>query len=192
MGEKSRQQKQHILDAARKVFADKGFKNVTMKDIVEECGISRGGLYLYFQNTDEIFAEILRQDADEADEVFTRQLTEDASATDILSVFLKEQKKELLRRKENITAAAFEYFLGNRIPRRENLMHRQFEGGARAVAKLIEIGVENGEFVCSDPVGTAYNIMFVLSGMKINSQTIGLNESMVDSQILFLVNRITS
>ncbi len=192
MGEKSKQKKQYILDNARRVFANKGFKNVTMKDIVDACDISRGGLYLYFQNTDEIFAEILRQDADEADDVFTRQLTEDASASDILELFLKEQKKELLRRKDNISTAIFEYFLGNRVPRKENLMHRQFEGGVRAIAKLIEIGTENGEFVCSDPTGTAYNIMFVLSGMRINSRTIGLNEAMVDSQILFILQGITS
>ena len=51
MGEKSIQKRQHILDAARKVFVEKGFKNVTMKDIVEACEISRGGLYLYFDNT---------------------------------------------------------------------------------------------------------------------------------------------
>ena len=44
MGEKSVQKKKYILDTARKVFAEKGFKNVTMKDIVEACEISRGGL----------------------------------------------------------------------------------------------------------------------------------------------------
>ena len=51
MGEKSVQKKQYILETARKVFAEKGYKNVTMKDIVEACEISRGGLYLYFDST---------------------------------------------------------------------------------------------------------------------------------------------
>ena len=50
MGEKSLQKKKHILDTARRVFAEKGYKNVTMKDIVEACDISRGGLYLYFDS----------------------------------------------------------------------------------------------------------------------------------------------
>ena len=30
-----------------------------MKDIVEACDISRGGLYLYFENTSQIFMEVL-------------------------------------------------------------------------------------------------------------------------------------
>ncbi|MCR8642469.1 TetR/AcrR family transcriptional regulator [Paenibacillus sp. N1-5-1-14] len=55
--------KQHkkieILQAAEQVFIRKGFGRVTMKDIVEQCQISRGGVYLYFSSTDEIFQAIL-------------------------------------------------------------------------------------------------------------------------------------
>ena len=46
MGEKSVQKKKLILETARKVFVEKGYKKVTMKDVVEACNISRGGLYL--------------------------------------------------------------------------------------------------------------------------------------------------
>lgn len=49
---------------------EKGFKKVTMKDIVEACDISRGGLYLYFENTSQIFMEVLRMESEEADDVF--------------------------------------------------------------------------------------------------------------------------
>ena len=59
MSEKSEQKKQFIVDKARGVFAEKGYKNVTMKDIVDACGISRGGLYLYFSSTQELFLEVL-------------------------------------------------------------------------------------------------------------------------------------
>ena len=49
MGDKSAQKKKFIVETARQVFKKKGFKEVTMKDIVEACDISRGGLYLYFK-----------------------------------------------------------------------------------------------------------------------------------------------
>ena len=99
MGEKSVQKRKYILETARKVFVDKGFKKVTMKDIVEACGISRGGLYLYFDDTSQIFLEVLKMESQEADDVFSDTITEDATAADILFLFLREQKKELLRRK---------------------------------------------------------------------------------------------
>ena len=68
MGEKSEIKKKYILDKARTVFAEKGFKNVTMKDIVDACEISRGGLYLYFSSTDELFLSVLSSETEEDDE----------------------------------------------------------------------------------------------------------------------------
>ena len=100
MGEKSVQKKRYIVETARKVFVEKGFKKVTMKDIVEACDISRGGLYLYFESTSQIFLEVLKMESQEADDIFSDNITEDATAADILILFLKEQKKELLRKKD--------------------------------------------------------------------------------------------
>ena len=74
MGDKSEQKRKFILETARKVFIEKGFKNVTMKDIVEACDISRGGLYLYFNSTREIFLEVLKLEASEADDVFSNNI----------------------------------------------------------------------------------------------------------------------
>ena len=87
MGEKSVQKKKYILETARKVFVEKGFKKVTMKDIVEACEISRGGLYLYFDNTSQIFLEVLKMESQETDDVFSDNITEDATAADILVLF---------------------------------------------------------------------------------------------------------
>ena len=113
MGEKSVQKRKYILDTAKKVFVEKGYKSVTMKDIVEACNISRGGLYLYFDSTEQILLEILQMEAEETDDVFTQNITEEDTAADILTLFLKEQKKELLQ-KNNLTVAIYEYFLGSR------------------------------------------------------------------------------
>ena len=41
MGDKSTQKKQYIIEKAKGVFIKRGYKDVTMKDIVEECQISR-------------------------------------------------------------------------------------------------------------------------------------------------------
>ena len=93
MGERSTQKRQLIIQAARRVFAEKGYKDVTMTDIVEACGISRGGLYLYFDNTGELFLEVMRAEEGMADDVFSGQLGEDAAAVDVLMVFFREPKR---------------------------------------------------------------------------------------------------
>ena len=186
MGEKSLQKKQYILETARKVFVEKGYKNVTMKDIVEACDISRGGLYLYFGSTEELLLEVLQKDAEEIDDVFSEGITEEDSAADILTLFLKEQKKELLRKKNNLTMAVYEYAFENK-EKKDQMMRRQFEAGVRVLEKLIESGIASGEFYCENPKGAANNIMYVLEGMKINSQTMGITEAMFDEQLLYIM-----
>ncbi len=189
MSEKSEQKKQYIVDTAREVFVEKGYKNVTMKDIVDACGISRGGLYLYFSSTQEIFLEVLeaerkgQEDSGEMEEL----LGKDAFASDILALFLKEQKKELLRRKNNLTMAAYEYFFAHKVPKRDNLLRKRFDTAVRIIGRLIAAGVENGEFYCEDTMGAARNIMYVLEGLKIASQTRGVTEEMVDREILYIM-----
>lgn len=187
MGEKSVQKKRYIVEKAREIFVEKGFKKVTMKDIVEACDISRGGLYLYFENTSQIFMEVLRMESEEADDVFSDSITEDATAADILLLFLKEQKKELLRKKNTLTQATYEFYFENELPKRDNILKKQFDSAVKIIEKLIEAGVDNGEFICEDCEGTARNIMFVLEGLKISAQTIGVTAEAVDREILYLL-----
>lgn len=68
MGAKSEQKKLYILETAKAVFVEKGFRTVTMKDIVEACNISRGGLYLYYNNTAEIFRDVLKLEATQTED----------------------------------------------------------------------------------------------------------------------------
>lgn len=192
MGDKSEQKRKLILETARNVFIEKGFKNVTMKDIVEACDISRGGLYLYFNSTKELFLEVLRLEALETDDVFSNNIPEDATAADILALFLKEQKKELLRKKNNLTMATYEFYFSEDIPRKDNILKKQFDSAVKIINKLIEAGVDNGEFYCEDPLGTARNIMFVLEGLKISSQTIGISQETVDKELYYILQGLTN
>ena len=187
MGEKSVQKKQYILETARKVFAEKGYKNVTMKDIVEACEISRGGLYLYFDSTEQILLEILQMEAQETDDVITGQITQEDTAADILLLFLKEQKKELLQKKNSLTVAVYEYFFDRKSTDKNNMLRKRFDAGVKVLEKLIEAGIASGEFYCENPKGAASNIMYVLEGMKINAQTFGITEKMVDEQLLYIM-----
>lgn len=190
MGEKSIQKKKYILETARRVFMEKGFKKVTMKDIVEACEISRGGLYLYFESTNQIFMEVLKMESQEADDVFSDSITEDATAADILILFLKEQKKELLRKKDTLTQAIYEFYFEDEVPKKNNVLKKQFDSAVRIIEKLIETGNENGEFYCEDCKGAARNIMFVLEGLKISAQTIGITAEDVDREILYILRTL--
>lgn len=52
--------KEHILLVSLSLFLQKSFKEVTMKEIVEKTGLSKGAFYHYFSSKEELFIEIIR------------------------------------------------------------------------------------------------------------------------------------
>ncbi len=48
-----------ILDAATRVFAEKGYHRATTKDIAREAEIAEGTIYLYFKNKSELLIALL-------------------------------------------------------------------------------------------------------------------------------------
>lgn len=186
MGEKSEQKRSYILDTARKVFMEKGFRGVTMQDIVEACAISRGGLYLYFGSTEEIFLEVLKQEQSK-EETSIGDIPEDAAVSDILALFFKEQKKEILRKKNSLTIATYEFYFQNKVSKKENVMKRQFDAGVLILENLIRSGIRTGEFYCEDPRGAAGNIMYVLEGLRVVAGTVGISEAAIDKELFYMM-----
>ncbi len=51
--------KAHILIISLKLFLQKNFKEVTMKEIVKKTGLSKGAFYHYFESKEQLFYEII-------------------------------------------------------------------------------------------------------------------------------------
>ncbi len=190
MGDKSAQKKQFILQKSRAVFVAKGYKNVTMKDIVEACDISRGGLYLYYDGTAAIFSDILKMDANETDDQLAKELTNGSSIADILTVFLKAQKTEILRKNDSLAVANYEYSFERMSLKEDTGVKKQFEISVRVIEKLIERGVESGEFACEYPLLAARNMMYAIEGMKIMSQTAGITSDAVNKELAYIMGSL--
>jgi AcrR family transcriptional regulator len=49
-----------ILEAALAVFAERGLSAARLEDIAQRAGVSKGTIYLYFANKEELFREVVR------------------------------------------------------------------------------------------------------------------------------------
>jgi AcrR family transcriptional regulator len=49
-----------ILEAALEVFAERGLSAARLEDIARRAGVSKGTIYLYFPNKEELFREVVR------------------------------------------------------------------------------------------------------------------------------------
>jgi AcrR family transcriptional regulator len=57
--ERSEKSKQHILDAALKLFSHRGYGATSVRDIAEEAGVSKGNVYHHFPDKETIFRALL-------------------------------------------------------------------------------------------------------------------------------------
>jgi AcrR family transcriptional regulator len=58
------QTRTRILDAALNIFANKGYHNTRMDEIVEESHTSKGSIYFHFPNKERLFLALVDQFAD--------------------------------------------------------------------------------------------------------------------------------
>lgn len=56
------EKRRQILDGARRVFSQLGFDATSVSDIAREAGVSKGTLYVYFENKEQLFAAIVDQE----------------------------------------------------------------------------------------------------------------------------------
>jgi AcrR family transcriptional regulator len=56
------QRRNAILNAARKMFFEKGFRDVTVENIARKAELSKGSVYLHFSSKEEIYTQILLND----------------------------------------------------------------------------------------------------------------------------------
>jgi AcrR family transcriptional regulator len=52
------QARERIVQAALRVFAEKGYHEATMEDVADRLGVSEGTIYLYFKSKRELFKAI--------------------------------------------------------------------------------------------------------------------------------------
>lgn len=70
--------REHILDTAARLFMQKSYKDVTMKEIVDQTGMSKGAVYHHFTSKEELFGEIVDQYFLKAMQVPFHQLPQDS------------------------------------------------------------------------------------------------------------------
>lgn len=85
------QRKELILEAARKLFQERGFLNVTISDIAETSELSIGTLYLYFKNKDDIYAGLACLGSQKVDALLDSALHQKKKLTQRELVFFIEK-----------------------------------------------------------------------------------------------------
>src|SRR4051812_30348895 len=141
-----------ILDAALEVFGERGLALARLDDIAKRAGVSKGTIYLYFPNKEELFREMVRDIVVGQLEAAERAISESTgSATDTLVDFMRNywqrvrgpQFGPLFRL---IHAEIHNFPDLGRFYGEEVVLRQQ-----RLIAGIVQRGIDSGEFREVDP-----------------------------------------
>jgi AcrR family transcriptional regulator len=141
--------KSAILKAARKLFFDKGFKNVTVESIAKKAELSKGSVYLYFKSKEEIYTHILLGDIDKFHKIMAGMMQEGQSSSAMLMALANiyadffMSDRELFRIMMNYMLNTDHMNLPEEI---DHLIIKATNKTVDIIEEIFMIGIRSGEF----------------------------------------------
>ena len=140
------ERKEQILDAAMTVFAQKGFHQARMDDIVEQSGLSKGTIYWYFKSKHEIISTIMGKIFEAEFKSLQELLEEDSSAVSKINKFINMAQYDV----ENMllqTPLTYEFISSaSREPEIRLTLQKYLRNYIELMNAIIQQGVDSGEF----------------------------------------------
>lgn len=162
----SEERRPQIVEAATQVFIRKGYRKTTMPDIAREAGLSVGGVYWYFKSKDEVVLALLEEIFQSDLESMKILLDSDSSATERLKFFVAAS----IRNYDEIAwinSVGLEFFgQAGHDPLVRGFIQAYISHYRQALVRLIEQGIERGEFRTVNPVDTANAIIGLEEGLS--------------------------
>nr|WP_305139041.1 TetR/AcrR family transcriptional regulator [uncultured Schaedlerella sp.] len=189
MNKKGQKTREHIKKCAAVLFAEKGFKQVTMKDICEAAQLSRGGLYCHYESTRQIFQEMIDDMMSRQDQEFDLRIGQNQSAVTILDDILEGYRKEMLDSRSSLSTAIYEYFSLPEIAGQKNTLYQQYLISANTWKKLIQYGIDRKEFHEVDIEAVFHLIVFSYQGVRMYSKLMPVDEG-IPSGIVRQIKKI--
>lgn len=170
MNKRGEATRRRIRENACLLFAEKGFKEVTMKDICEITGLSRGGLYGHYESTKQIFKEIVDEMMESQEEEFHSKMERGLSAVHILDDILKRYQEEMIDSEGSLSVAIYEYFSMKENADGENALYRQYLASYDTWKSFLQYGIDRGEFYPVDISAVFDLIIFSYQGVRMYSR----------------------
>ena len=131
-----------ILDAAVRVFAEKGYHTCRVGDIAEEAGIAHGLLYHYFASKEEVLETVFRENWRELLDAFDRIETSDEPPLAQLAGIAKVLLRAWRDRPDLVTVMVREVA---RSPQLQGQVD-EIRAGFLVIQRVIERGQADGSF----------------------------------------------
>jgi AcrR family transcriptional regulator len=143
---------QELLAAALESFVDRGYTATRLEDVARRAGVSKGTLYLYFENKEDLFKAVVRENIVQAlGEAELDLAVSDAHSADLLRILLMRWWDKVGATKAAGITKLMLAESGN-FPELVKFYNEEVIARVNAlIVGLLERGVARGEFRPLDP-----------------------------------------
>lgn len=150
-----------ILAAAQRLFVERGYRGISMREIAEAVGMTKAALYYHFRDKEQLFVALLQNVLSDLSTLIAESRAGDAACqTQIERVVMRIM---LLPPEERASLRLASQELGNldEATRKAfvQIYHDQFIG---RIAAIFEDGVARGEFKALDPQVATWSLLGML------------------------------
>ena len=167
--------RRQIMDAAKKIFAAKGFGGATIEDIAEEAEFSPATLYLYFKNKDELHASLMLEMLDILIEKMEGVYSQDGLSPEEKVKALEKALYEVYEYDTlnviNVLRFQSSEALRNLSPELSSRIKDHSRNYLRAIAGIFEDGMQEGVFLERHPIAFADIIWGLFAGLVLWEHT---------------------
>ena len=155
--------KQSIINAGAKLFAIRGYDNVTSDDIAAEAKCSHGLFYHYFQSKKDLLKTLLIH----AKETFLHPIIESYNENEPGSEIFKRTVESVITSINSSEINCYIVFLVLTVPTFNKELNKSFDRKFLSfLMNIIENGQKEGKIISGDPKIIAANFYFMLLGMS--------------------------
>lgn len=150
-----------ILDAALRLIGTLGYEQMTIKDLLDELGISRGALYHYFDTKQSVLEALVDRMSAQAIQAL-RPIVEDPelSAIDKLRRYFEVSGQVKDRNRETVLTVSSTWYGDSNALIRQKVATGSLQVTAPSIIEpIIRQGVEEGAFSARHPAQVAKVVM---------------------------------
>ena len=171
--------RQRILDAALRIFSEKGFHHATMSEVAREAHVGKGTVYLYFDGKESLLVSIFDELVDLMVHIFDQLNVEGAHLRDVVSRMVSQDIESGRTGRQIAQLLAQQPFLSTLSL--QNAKQSLVERMVGKVADRIQVAIDDGALRPCDPTLAACVLLNLLGAVSMYSAAnpaAGLPESL--------------
>jgi AcrR family transcriptional regulator len=159
-----------IAQAAKAVFAERGYQGATLEEIAQRAGMSKATIYIYYKNKDDLFLQVVEELVNMAMAITAEEATTSRPPIEKLYAMVRN-KMEFYERERDF----FRIYLNERhgleiAPKdpHKQALREMYLQGVQTLAKVIQEGMDVGVLRPMDSRRLAFFLQEMMSTIQVH------------------------